>query len=147
MTREFEFRSNWKNVAENFLETYHTHWIHTGLVNRYASLYKGDRDTNDTTRTRLRTGPFFTSHLDLAADLEIESFGLPRIEGQPEVWSRRLEYFFLFPNLIGFVEPGGVVSIHGRRRVFSLLGDGITRVSEAGGRIHAMTREDALGNL
>ena len=111
MTREFEFRSNWKNVAENFLETYHTHWIHTGLVNRYASLYKGDRDTNDATRTRLRTGPFFTSHLDLAADLEIETFGLPRIEGQPEVWSRRLEYFFLFPNLIVFVEPGGVVSI------------------------------------
>ncbi|MBS37050.1 MAG: hypothetical protein CMO26_14140 [Thiotrichales bacterium] len=109
--REFSFRSNWKNVAENFLETYHTHWVHPGLVNRYASVYKSDRDAADATRTKFQNGTFFTSHLDLPPETEIETFGLPRITGQPDIWSHRLEYFFQFPNLIVFVEPGGVVSI------------------------------------
>ena len=63
--RDFEFRSNWKNVAENFLETYHTHWVHPGLIERYAGIYKSDRNTSDATRTKFQDGTFFTSHLDL----------------------------------------------------------------------------------
>ena len=95
--REFTFCSNWKNVAENFLETYHTHWLHPGLINRYASIYRSDRSINDTIRTRYQIGPFFTSHLDLAPDMQIETFALPTIKGQPEVWSRRLDIFSCFP--------------------------------------------------
>ena len=109
-TAEFEFAANWKIVAANLLETYHTRRVHPGLTERHQGVYEGNRSANDVIRTKFRSGAFFTSYVDVAPE-ELRTWGLPTATAAPERWRLRHGYLHLFPNLILFVEPHNICSI------------------------------------
>ena len=139
---EFEFHANWKIVAENLLETYHTRRVHPALTERLRAVYEGSRTANDATRTKFRRGSFFASYNDVAPS-DLRAWGLPAAAEVPDRWRRRHGYLHLFPNLILFIEPHNLCSIveqpvaadHTRQRWhFCFVGEGATASHHAQSR-------------
>ena len=139
---EFEFTANWKIVAENFLETYHTRPVHPGLTERLRGVYEGDRSANDAARTKFRRDAFFASYVDVAPD-QMRTWGLPTAGAVPDHWRGRHGYLHLFPNLILFLEPHNLCSIieepiaadrTRQRWHFCFVGEGATATRHAESR-------------
>jgi len=89
-----DIAANWKFAVENYCDSYHLPWVHTGL-NRYSRL-----EDHEPIRDQ---GVGFSGQISLAyraAPNGDETECFPDLAGLPEPWIGRGEYVSLFPNLL-----------------------------------------------
>lgn len=95
--RTLTIQSNWKLIAENFMEYYHLPWVHPELCN-----VSGFNDHYRVQGPGMYTG---MCTYPISRDEETVRFDLPNMPGLNKPESRTAYWFLVFPNIALFLLP------------------------------------------
>ena len=99
----FEINSNWKLIAENFMEYYHLPWGHPELC-KVSGFNNHHRYQGQGMYTGMATIP-------LTSDPDTISFDLPGIPGLDDTESQSAYFVLLFPNIALWMFPQHLVTL------------------------------------